>query len=128
MPGKYNRVSMAARGQLAGDCSPSSTLDDSVGFVMLAGAGGAFTAGGDIAGFLAAFAVGGLPARAHVAAPERCSKVVVAAPRGFARRGASSSRSRATSGSLPSDVQLALPEATIGMIPGCGWEPAPGAV
>ena len=54
VPGKMNRVSMAARDQIAALFEELSA-DDSVRFVVLQGAGDkAFTAGGDIAGFLRA--------------------------------------------------------------------------
>ncbi|MEP6893897.1 MAG: enoyl-CoA hydratase/isomerase family protein, partial [Gaiellaceae bacterium] len=51
VPGKLNRVSMAARDQLA-RLFEELDRDDAVRFVVLSGADGQFTAGGDIAGFL----------------------------------------------------------------------------
>ena len=49
VPGKFNRVSMLARDQLA-ELFGELDRDESVRFVVLTGAGGQFTAGGDIAG------------------------------------------------------------------------------
>ena len=51
VPGKLNRVSMAARDQLSAVFAELDA-DDEIRFVVLSGAGGQFTAGGDIAGFL----------------------------------------------------------------------------
>ena len=51
VPGKLNRVSLAARGQLATAFGELGE-DDAVRAVVLTGAGGTFTAGGDIASFL----------------------------------------------------------------------------
>ena len=51
VPGKFNRVSMLARDQLA-EVFTEADRDESTRFVVLTGAGGQFTAGGDIAGFL----------------------------------------------------------------------------
>ena len=45
VPGKFNRVSMLARDQLAG-LFADLDRDDAVRFVVLTGAGGQFTAGG----------------------------------------------------------------------------------
>ena len=73
---------MAARGQLA-RLFAELDGDDEVRFIVLAGAGGAFTAGGDIAGFLEASPWEVSQLARNVAAPERCSKLVVAALSGF---------------------------------------------
>jgi 2-oxoglutaroyl-CoA hydrolase len=119
VPGKLNRVSMAARGQLA-RLFEELDRDESMRFVVLAGAGGAFTAGGDIAGFLDAspWEVSQL-ARA-VAAPERCSKPVIARLQGYVF-GVGLELALASDFRIAAeDVQLALPEVTIGMIPGSG--------
>ena len=119
VPGKLNRVSMLARDQLAGVFGDLDA-DDDVRFVVLTGAGEAFTAGGDIAGFLtrSPWAVSQL-AR-NVAAPERCSKPVVARLQGYALGVGLELALACDFRVAADDVQLALPEATIGMIPGSG--------
>lgn len=119
VPGKHNRVSMLARDQLAG-LFAELDADDAVRFVVLTGEHGAFTAGGDIAGFLeqSPWVVSQL-AR-NVAAPERCSKPVIAKLRGYVF-GVGLELALACDFRIAADdVQLALPEATIGMIPGSG--------
>ncbi len=119
VPGKFNRVSMLARDQLS-QVFAELDRDDAVRFVVLTGAGGAFTAGGDIAGFLekSAWVVSQL-AR-NVAAPERCSKPVIARLQGYVF-GVGLELALACDFRIAADdVQLALPEATIGMIPGSG--------
>jgi 2-oxoglutaroyl-CoA hydrolase len=119
VPGKLNRVSMAARGQLA-HLFAELDADESVRFVVLAGAGDAFTAGGDIAGFLEASPWEVSQLAHDVAAPERCSKPVIARLHGYVF-GVGLELALACDFRLASDdVQLALPEATIGMIPGSG--------
>jgi 2-oxoglutaroyl-CoA hydrolase len=119
VPGKYNRVSMAARGQLA-QLFAELDGDDEVRFIVLAGAGGAFTAGGDIAGFLAVSPWEVSQLARNVGAPERCSKLVVAALSGFVF-GVGLELALACDFRIAADdIKLALPEATIGMIPGSG--------
>ncbi len=119
VPGKFNRVSMLARDQLA-TVFGELDVDDGVRFVVLQGAGGAFTAGGDVAGFLekSPWAVSQL-AR-NVAAPERCSKPVVARLQGYVFGVGLELALACDFRVATDDVQLALPEATIGMIPGSG--------
>ncbi len=119
VPGKYNRVSMAARGQLA-TLFGELDHDDDVRFVVLAGAGGAFTAGGDIAGFLSASPWEVSQLARNVGAPERCSKIVVAALSGFVFGVGLELALACDFRIAATDVKLALPEATIGMIPGSG--------
>jgi 2-oxoglutaroyl-CoA hydrolase len=119
VPGKFNRVSMLARDQLS-EVFTELDGDESIRFVVLTGAGGAFTAGGDIAGFLekSPWVVSQL-AR-NVAAPERCSKPVIARLQGYVF-GVGLELALACDFRIAGDdVQLALPEATIGMIPGSG--------
>jgi 2-oxoglutaroyl-CoA hydrolase len=119
VPGKLNRVSMAARDQLS-TVFAELDRDDDVRFVVLTGADGTFTAGGDIAGFLeqSPWVVSQL-AR-NVAAPERCSKPVLARLEGYVF-GVGLELALACDFRIAADnVQLALPEATIGMIPGSG--------
>ena len=119
VPGKFNRVSMLARSELRG-VFEELDADEAVGFVVLSGAGGAFTAGGDIAGFLEASPWDVSRLADNVAAPERCRKPVLAALRGYVF-GVGLELALACDFRLAApDVQLALPEATIGMIPGSG--------
>lgn len=119
VPGKLNRVSMLARDQLR-RVFEELDADDEVGFVVLTGAGGAFTAGGDIAGFLEKSAWTVSKLAENVAAPERCSKPVLAALSGYVF-GVGLELSLACDFRLAArDIQLGLPEATIGMIPGSG--------
>jgi 2-oxoglutaroyl-CoA hydrolase len=117
--GKFNRVSMLARDELAA-LFAELDRDDSVRFVVLTGAGGQFTAGGEIAGFLtrSPWAVSQLAK--NVAAPERCSKPVIARLEGYVL-GIGLELALACDFRIAADdVQLGLPEATIGMIPGSG--------
>ncbi len=119
VPGKFNRVSMLARDQLS-QVFADLDRDDAVRFVVLTGADGVFTAGGDIAGFLekSPWVVSQLAK--NVAAPERCSKPVIARLQGYVF-GVGLELALACDFRIAADdVQLALPEATIGMIPGSG--------
>jgi 2-oxoglutaroyl-CoA hydrolase len=119
VPGKLNRVSMLARSQLRATFEELDA-DSEIRFVVLTGAGGSFSAGGDIAGFLeqSAWTVSRLAE--NVAAPERCSKPVVAALSGYVF-GVGLELALACDFRLATgDVQLGMPEVTIGMIPGSG--------
>jgi 2-oxoglutaroyl-CoA hydrolase len=119
VPGKFNRVSMLARDQLS---TVFAELDanESVRFVVLTGAGGQFTAGGDIAGFLTKSPWVVSQLAKNVAAPERCSKPVIARLEGYVF-GVGMELSLACDFRLAAEgMQMALPEATIGMIPGSG--------
>ena len=119
VPGKFNRVSMLARNQLRGVFEELDG-DDAVRFVVLAGAGGSFTAGGDIAGFLEQSSWDVSRLADNVGAPERCRQPVIAALQGYVF-GVGLELALACDFRLATaDVQLALPEATIGMIPGSG--------
>ena len=119
VPGKFNRVSMLARDQLSA-LFAELDRDDTVRFVVLTGAGGQFTAGGDIAGFLTRSPWVISQLAKNVAAPERCSKPVIAKLQGYVF-GVGLELALACDFRIAADdVQLALPEATIGMIPGSG--------
>ena len=119
VPGKFNRVSMDARDQLAAVFAELGA-DEGVRFVVLTGAGGQFTAGGDIAGFLTRSPWVVSQLAKNVAAPERCSKPVIARLEGYVF-GVGLELALACDFRLAADdVQMALPEATIGMIPGSG--------
>ncbi len=119
VPGKFNRVSMNARDELR-DVFEDVDRDDDVRFVVLAGAGEAFTAGGDIPGFLQRSAWDVSRLADNVAAPERCRKPVIAALRGYCF-GVGLELALACDFRIAADdAQLAFPEVTIGMIPGSG--------
>ena len=119
VPGKLNRVSMVARGQLA-DVFAELGRDDEVRAVVLAGAGEAFTAGGDIAGFLEREPEELSRLAWNVAAPERCPKPVVAQLRGYTF-GVGLELALACDFRLAADdLEIALPEVGLGMIPGSG--------
>ena len=119
VPDKFNRVSMNARDELR-SVFEQLDRDDSVRFVVLAGAGDAFTAGGDIPGFLQRSAWDVSRLADNVAAPERCSKPVIAALHGYCF-GVGLELALACDFRIAADdLQLAFPEVTIGMIPGSG--------
>jgi 2-oxoglutaroyl-CoA hydrolase len=119
VPGKFNRVSMNARDELRG-VFDELDHDDAIRFVVLAGAGEAFTAGGDIPGFLQRSAWDVSRLADNVAAPERCTKPVLAALHGYCF-GVGLELALACDFRLATDdLQLAFPEVTIGMIPGSG--------
>jgi 2-oxoglutaroyl-CoA hydrolase len=119
VPGKFNRVSMLARDQLA-TTFRELDADPAVRFVVLQGAGGNFTAGGNIQGFLDAPTWDVSLLARNVAAPERCSKPVIAKLQGYVFGVGLELALACDFRVAAEDVQLALPEATIGMIPGSG--------
>jgi 2-oxoglutaroyl-CoA hydrolase len=119
VPDKVNRVSMVARGQLR-RVFEELDAEEAVRFVVLTGAGGSFTAGGDIAGFLERSSWYVSRLADDVAAPERCSKPVIARLQGYVL-GVGLELALACDFRLAAeDVQLGFPEVTIGMIPGSG--------
>jgi 2-oxoglutaroyl-CoA hydrolase len=119
VPDKFNRISMLARDQLR-RVFEELDADEAVRFVVLAGAGGSFTAGGDIAGFLEKSPWEVSRLADNVAAPERCSKPVIAKLQGYVL-GVGLELALACDFRLAAaDVQLGFPEVTIGMIPGSG--------
>jgi 2-oxoglutaroyl-CoA hydrolase len=119
VPGKFNRVTLGARAQLD-EVFAELGADDAVRFVVVTGAGGAFTAGGDVASFLEAGPEELSRLHWNVAAPERCPKPVVAKLQGYAF-GVGLELALACDFRLAAeDVELALPEVKLGMIPGSG--------
>jgi 2-oxoglutaroyl-CoA hydrolase len=119
VPGKLNRVSLAARRQLA---SAFEELGGDVGMrvVVITGAGGTFTAGGDIASFLTAPVDEMSSLAFNVAAPERCPKPVIARIESYCL-GVGLELALACDFRICSeDAQLGLPEIGLGMIPGSG--------
>ena len=119
VPDKFNRVTLGARAQLD-EVFRELGADESVRFVVVTGAGGAFTAGGDIAAFLEASPEELSRLHWNVAAPERCPKPVIAKLRGYAF-GVGLELALACDFRIAADdVELALPEVKLGMIPGSG--------
>jgi 2-oxoglutaroyl-CoA hydrolase len=120
VPEKMNRVSMAARDQLA-RLFEELGRDDGVRAIVLAGAGEqAFTAGGDIPGFLEREPEELSRLAWNVAAAERCPKPVIAKLRGYALGVGLELALACDFRVAADDVQLGLPEVTLGMIPGSG--------
>jgi 2-oxoglutaroyl-CoA hydrolase len=119
VPEKFNRVSMGARDELA-QVFGQLGADDAVRVIVLCGAGEAFTAGGDIGMFMERDADTLSHLHVNVAAPERCPKPVIAQLHGYCF-GVGLELALACDFRVASDdAQLALPEVTLGMIPGSG--------
>ena len=119
VPDKFNRVTMGARDQL-GHVFAELGADGAVRFVVVTGEGGAFTAGGDVAGFLRAEPETLSRLHWNVAAPERCAKPVIAKLRGYAFGVGLELALACDFRVAADDVELALPEVRLGMIPGSG--------
>lgn len=120
VPEKMNRVSMRAREQLAALFGELGG-DTGVRAVVLTGAGGkAFTAGGDIPGFLERDPEHLSRLAWNVAAPERCPKPVIAAIRGYCLGVGLELALACDFRVAAEDAELGLPELGLGMIPGSG--------
>jgi len=119
VPGKLNRVPLAARGQLA-HLFAEMAEDEAVRYVVLAGEGEAFTAGGDIAAFLEASPEHLSRLAWNVAAPERFPKPVIAKLRGYCLGVGLELALACDFRVAADDVELGLPEVGLGMIPGSG--------
>jgi len=119
VPGKHNRVSMRARDEL-GRLFGELGRDAEVHAIVLTGAGDSFTAGGDVAGFLEASPEELSRLAWNVAAPERCPKPVVAKLRGYCFGVGLELALACDFRVAADDVELALPEVKLGMIPGSG--------
>jgi 2-oxoglutaroyl-CoA hydrolase len=119
VPGKLNRVAIAARDQLA-QVFDELGRDEAVRVIVLTGAGEAFTAGGDIAGFLETEPEHLSRLAWNVAAAERCPKPVIARLRGFAFGVGLELALACDLRVAADDVELGLPEIKLGMIPGSG--------
>jgi 2-oxoglutaroyl-CoA hydrolase len=120
VPEKMNRVSMPAREQLAA-LFEELGRDEGVRVVVLTGAGDrAFTAGGDIPGFLERDPEHLSRLAWNVAAPERCPKPVIAKIRGYCL-GVGLELALACDFRIAAEgAELGLPEIGLGMIPGSG--------
>jgi len=114
-----NVVSMAERDQFAAAFA-ALDRDARVRVIVISGAGKNFSSGGNIAGFLEATPETVSRLADNVAAPERCSKPVIAAVRGFCF-GVGFELALACDFRIASETaEFALPEMRIGMIPGSG--------
>jgi 2-oxoglutaroyl-CoA hydrolase len=119
VPGKFNRITMGARDELARVFDELGG-DAAVRAIVLDGAGETFTAGGDIGMFLERTPAELSRLAWNVAAPERCPKPVVAALHGYVF-GVGLELALACDFRLAADsAQLAFPEVRLGMIPGSG--------
>ena len=119
-PEKLNRVPIAARDDIAA-LFAGLDADDGVRAIVITGGGDkAFSAGGDIKAFLDRDPAGLSRLHWNVAAPERCSKPVIAKLRGFVL-GVGFELAMASDFRIAADdVELGLPEIRLGMIPGSG--------
>lgn len=120
VPGKMNRVAITARAQIA-QVLEELGRDDGVRCVVIRGAGDeAFTAGGDIAGFMDVDPEWISHLHDNVAAPERCPKPVIAQLHGYCL-GVGLELALACDFRIAADdTQIGLPEISLGMIPGSG--------
>jgi 2-oxoglutaroyl-CoA hydrolase len=115
----YNVVSMLARDQLR-LVFEALDADDSIRVIVVTGAGDHFSSGGNIKGFLEASPEHVSHLAWNIAAPQRCSKPVIAANRGYCF-GVGFELSLACDFRVASTTtRYALPEQKLGQIPGSG--------
>ena len=114
-----NVVSFKARAQIS-SLLEEMDRDDDIRVIVIRGANGVFSAGGDIAEFLQIEPGGMADLAWNMAAPERCRKPVIAALEKYAM-------GMALELALACDFRIAvkrakigLPETTLGLIPGWG--------
>jgi 2-oxoglutaroyl-CoA hydrolase len=114
-----NVITMPQREQLAATFA-ALDREPSVRVIVLRGAGENFSSGGDIPGFMTR-SPDHLSTLAHnVAAPERCTKPVIAAVHGYCFGVAFELALACDFRVVTESAQLGLPEQRIGMIPGSG--------
>lgn len=117
---KMNRISMNARDELAGVFAELGG-DSAIRVIVLTGAGErAFTAGGDIPGFLEREPEQLSRLAWNVAAAERCPKPVIAKIRGYCLGVGLELALACDFRIVAGDAQFGLPEVGLGMIPGSG--------
>ena len=117
-----NIVSYMARGQICAIIEEFGR-DDDVGVVVIRGAGGLYTSGGDVKGFFDVPRDGMSHLSHNIGAPERCPKPVICAMEKYAF-GVGFELSLACDIRLATkDTRVGLPEVTIGEIPGSGGVP-----
>jgi 2-oxoglutaroyl-CoA hydrolase len=114
-----NVITMPQRDQLR-SAFEALDLDDRVRIIVLRAAGEHFSSGGNIRGFLEASPEHVSNLAWNIAAPQRCSKPVIAANRGYCF-GVGFEISLACDFRIVSETcQYALPEQKLGQIPGSG--------
>jgi 2-oxoglutaroyl-CoA hydrolase len=114
-----NVVSFKARSQIAAMLAEMDR-DPEIRVIVIRGANGVYTSGGDIKGFLEAPPDGMVDLAWNVAAPERCRKPVIAAIERFAM-GVGFELALACDFRIATEsTELALPEINLGTIPGSG--------
>ncbi|MBI2317602.1 MAG: enoyl-CoA hydratase/isomerase family protein [Betaproteobacteria bacterium] len=114
-----NVVSYTARSQIAA-LFDELGRDPEVGVVVVRGANGVFTSGGDVRGFFDVPRDGMSHLAWNIAAPERCPKPVIAALEKYAF-GVGWELALACDFRIATkDTLVALPEITIGQMPGSG--------
>ncbi|MFM1814406.1 MAG: enoyl-CoA hydratase [Pseudomonadota bacterium] len=114
-----NVISFPERTQIR-ECIESLDENAEVRVIVLRSEGQHFSSGGDIRGFLEASPEAVSELADNVAAPERCTKPVIAAIRGYCF-GVGFELSLACDFRIASETaEFALPEMRIGMIPGSG--------
>lgn len=114
-----NVVSFAARAQTAA-LLEEMDRDPAVRVIVIRGANGVYSSGGDIAGFRVPPRDAMVDLAWNVAAPERCRKPVIAAIEKFAMGVAFELALACDFRIATESTQLALPEITLGTIPGSG--------
>ncbi|MGZ0186888.1 MAG: enoyl-CoA hydratase/isomerase family protein [Alphaproteobacteria bacterium] len=115
----FNIVRMPQRPQMAAVIDELDH-DDRVRVIVIRSEGKHFSSGGDIPGFMEASQETVSQLHKYIAAPERCSKLVIAAVRGYCF-GVGFELSLACDFRIVSETaEMALPEMRIGMIPGSG--------
>jgi 2-oxoglutaroyl-CoA hydrolase len=119
-PDKHNRVPMVARAELA-EIFEQLSAEEEIRVIVITGAGErAFSAGGDVMGFLRTDPATLSRLAWNVAAAERCPKPVIAKLRGFVL-GVGLELALAADFRIAADnVEMGLPEIRLGMIPGSG--------
>src|SRR3954468_2104145 len=114
-----NIVSYKARSQI-GAIFEEMGRDPEVGVIVVRGANGVYTSGGDVRGFFKVPRDGMSHLAWNIAAPERCPKPVICAMEKYAM-GVGLELAMACDIRLATkDTLLALPEVTLGQIPGSG--------
>lgn len=114
-----NVVSFAARAQFAAILEELDAHPD-VRVIVIRGANGVFSSGGDIAGFQKVPADGMADLAWAVAAPERCRKPVIAAIERYAMGVAFEIALACDFRIAEESTEFALPEINLGAIPGSG--------